>query len=95
MPESNQISIIWSEYIEYRLKLRKFNKILVEKILRFSEERYFDKDTNRFVAIGKDENRLLLIPYEKNEKAYIPITIHAISRQQINYRIKIGRFKYE
>jgi hypothetical protein len=35
-----------------------------------------------------------MIPHEIGEDSTItPITIHATTRQQINYRIKSGRFK--
>ena len=36
-----------------------------------------------------------LVVYEKTENAVTPITIHATTRQQINFRLKTGRFIYE
>jgi hypothetical protein len=68
----------------------------VEEILRFSTERYYDTVTDRFVVVGKDANVVVMIPHEKDDKNIItPITIHASSRQQINYRVKSGRFTNE
>ncbi|OGW03359.1 MAG: hypothetical protein A2889_08920 [Nitrospinae bacterium RIFCSPLOWO2_01_FULL_39_10] len=45
-------------------------------------------------TIGKHDDRLVMIPYEKHENKITPVTIHVTTRQQINFRFKIGRFKY-
>ena len=67
----------------------------IEKILRYSEERYFDVATNRLIVIGRHNDRIIMIPYERIEGKLTPITIHVITRKQINYRLKSGRFIYE
>lgn len=89
------IKIIWTDYLNYRAKLRGFDMQEMENIIRYSDERYFDNATYRMVVIGKHENQLVMIPYEvndNNENEIIPVTIHATSRQQVNYRLKSGRF---
>ena len=53
----------------------------IEKILRYTGERYFDTATNRFVAIGKHDDSLVMVPYEKSRTVLKPITIHAITRK--------------
>ncbi len=83
---------IWSDYIKHRAKLRGFNLTIIKEILRYSGERYFDTVTHRLVVVGKHEDRLVMIPYEKSIDSIRPITIHIISRQQINFRLKTGRF---
>ena len=90
MPEHYEI--IWSDYLHYRAKLRGFDLSEIERIIRFSSERYFDASTGRNVVIGKHYDRLVLIPYEFSDDRIIPITIHATTRQQINFRLKTGRF---
>jgi len=47
------------------------------------------------VAIGRHDNVLAMVPYEEEENLLMPITIHAIRRQQINFRLKNGRFIHE
>jgi len=89
-------SIIWTEYMMYRLKLRGYDLATVENILRYSSERYADTVTRREVAIGQHEKLLVMIPYEHESTMrtmLTPVTIHATSRQQINSRIKSGRLK--
>lgn len=54
------IKIIWTDYLNYRAKLRGFDMQEMENIIRYNE--------------------------------IIPVTIHATSRQQVNYRLKSGRF---
>ena len=67
----------------------------IEQTLRSSSERYVDTATSRLVAIGRHEKLLVMMPYELNGRTLMPVTIHATSRQQINSRIKSGRFKNE
>ena len=86
--------IIWTDYLIYRAKLRGYDLETIEKILRYSDERYFDVATNRIVAIGRHNGRIVMIPYERNEDTLTPITIHVITRKQVNYRLKSGRFVY-
>ena len=87
MPE-----IIWTSYLQYRATQRGFNLDLIENILRFSSERYYDVETGRVIVVGKHNKQLILIPYEQNKNVITPITIHAITRQQIRFRIKTGMF---
>jgi hypothetical protein len=84
MPE-----IIWTSYLRYCATLRGFDLNLIENILRFSSERYYDVETDRAIAVGKHGGQLVLIPYEQDENT---ITIHATTRQQIRFRLKTGRF---
>jgi hypothetical protein len=87
--------IIWSGYLKYRTELRGFELSKIENILRHSEERYFDSATRRLIAVGKHDDRLVIIPYEIHGNEIIPVTVHATTRQQINFRLKTGRFIYE
>jgi hypothetical protein len=34
--------VIWTDYLKYRAQLRGFDRGTIDRILRFSEERYFD-----------------------------------------------------
>ena len=90
-----EATIVWTEYMKYRLSLRGYDLMRVEQILRYSSERYVDTVTGRVVAIGRHEKLLVMIPYEQKGRSLKPVTIHATSRQQINSRIKSGRFKNE
>ena len=90
-----EATIVWSEYMKYRLSLRRYDLETVEQILRFSSERYVDTVTGRVIAIGRHEKLLVMIPYELKGHTLMPVTIHATSRHQINTRIKSGRFKNE
>jgi hypothetical protein len=84
--------IVWTDYLRYRAKLRSYDLGVAAQIIRFSPERYLDENTRRTVVTGKHNDTLVIIPYEKNGNAVIPVTIHAITRQQIKFRVQIGRF---
>ena len=92
MVEIEQTLIEWSEYLRYRAVARGFELAKIENIMRFSGERYLDTVTGRLIVAGKHDDRLVIIPYEKKGAVIIPITIHATTRQQINFRLKTGRF---
>ena len=90
-----EATIIWTEYMKYRLRLRGYDLPTVEQILRYASERYVDTATGRLVAIGRHVKLLVMIPYERKGGTLTPVTIHATNRQQINSRLKSGRFKNE
>lgn len=88
------MQIIWTDYFRYRVKLRGFNLKDLEEVLRYNTERYCDTATDRLVVIGRDEKTMIMIPYERdNSDVVTPITVHATSRQQVNYRVRSGRFQ--
>ncbi|MEA3544991.1 MAG: hypothetical protein U9R69_07205 [Thermodesulfobacteriota bacterium] len=90
------LEIIWTDYLKFKAKLRGFNLEHIEKIIRYSSERYFDTTTERLVVVGKHTTILVMIPHETTEDGTVtPITIHATTRQQVNYRVKSGRFQNE
>ncbi|MBW1699119.1 MAG: hypothetical protein JRH18_13935 [Deltaproteobacteria bacterium] len=80
--------------MKYRANLRGFDLAKIEDILRYSTEMYFDTITQRTVVVGRHDDRLVLIPYEKRGAEIIAITIHTTTRQQINFRLKAGRFRH-
>jgi len=85
--------ILWTDYLRYRAQLRGFEPAAVEQIVLFSDERYFDGETQRRVAVGRDGSQFVMIPYDQDGETFTPITIHATTRQQINLRLRTGRFK--
>ena len=87
MPE-----IIWTSYLSYRATRRGFDLVLIEDILRFSSERYYDAETDRAIAVGNHDEQLVLVPYEQSENTITSATIHATTQQQIRFRLKTGRF---
>jgi hypothetical protein len=89
------MEIRWTQYMIDRLKMRGFDIETVERIVRYSDERYFDVVTGRSVVVGRHRQLLVLIPYEREEQTLIPVTIHVTSRQQIAFRMESGRFCYE
>ena len=95
MKDLERFSVVWTKYMQYRAGFRRFELTKVEGIIRYSRERYFDTVTRRMIVVGKHDDRLVMIPYERKGNEIIPVTIHATTRQQINFRLKTGRFTYE
>ncbi len=91
MTESH-VEILWTDYMKYRARLRGFDLAKIEQIVRYSGERYVDTVTRRLVAVGRMDDLLVIIPCDTGQDSITPVTIHATTRQQINFRLKTGRF---
>ena len=89
------IEIVWTDYMKYRARLRKFDLAKIEQIVRHSSERYVDTATGRLITVGRMDDLLVMIPYDTEQGLITPVTIHATTRQQINFRLKTGRFTHE
>ncbi len=89
------MEVIWTDYMKYRGRLRDFDLARIEDIVKYSSERYYDVATNRLVVVGRHDEKLVLIPYERQGELAIPVTIHVTTRQQINFRLRTGRFRNE
>jgi hypothetical protein len=77
--------------MRYRAKLRGFDLEKLEQVVAHSSERYFDTETGRLVVIGRHGKDLVILPYEVSEDSITPVTVHMITRQQVNFRLKTGR----
>jgi hypothetical protein len=88
-------SIVWTEYLQYRATLRGFDLTKLEHIVRHSSERYFDTETGLTVMVGRHDRQLVMVPCEVSEDTITPVTVHAITRQQIRFRLRAGRLTHE
>lgn len=84
--------IVWTNYLQYKARLRGFDLLKLEHIVRHSGERYFDTDSGRAVVIGRHDHQLVMIPYDVEDDTITPVTVHATTRQQIRFRLQTGRF---
>ena len=89
------MEVVWTKYMKYRARLRSFDLDNIKHIVRYPTERYYDIATQRLVAVGRHNEILVLVPYEREGNKITPITVHATTRQQINFRLKTGRFRNE
>jgi hypothetical protein len=87
--------ILWTEYLRYRAALRRFDLEKLAEIIRHSSERYLDTETGRSIVVGRHDRHLVMVSFEVNENEIVPVTVHAITRQQIRFRLRTGRFTYE
>lgn len=56
--------IVWTDYFEYRIRLRGFDRLVLEGVIQHSSERYFDTETQRYVVVGRHYDDLVMIAYE-------------------------------
>ena len=91
----SQSEIIWTDYMRYRAGLRGFKFEKIEPIVRYSNEWYTDTETGRSVVIGRMDDILVMIPCDIEPGIITPVTIHVTTRQQVNFRLRTGRFTHE
>jgi hypothetical protein len=89
------MDVIITDYLRYRAQVRGFDLEKLEELLRYSSERYIDTVTGRKVVVRRQDDVLVIIPYEMENDSIVPITIHTTTRQQVKFRVKVGRFTYE
>ena len=93
--KKRKVQIVWTEYMKFRAKHRGYQLQKIEEIVRYSAERYFDTATHRQQVVGKHDERLVVIAMDREGDKLTPVTIHAITRQQIRFRLRSGRFIHE
>lgn len=91
------MKIIYTQHLEFRLKLREIPARLPKEIFQKSEERYFDLITSRKVAVGtiafKGRFREMAVVYEEMDKQINLITIHPLKNYQKESRINSWRWQ--
>jgi len=81
--------------MRYRATLRRFDLARIEEVVRYCNERYVDSATGRLIAVGRHVDELIMVPYEIEQDMIRPVTAHAVTRAQIDARVKSGRFTHE
>ncbi len=89
------MDVVWTEYMKYRARLRGFDLAKIEHIVLYSTERYYDTATHRLVVVGRHDQALVLVPYDRHGEEVSPVTVHVTTRQQVNFRLRTGRFTNE
>ncbi|MGY6274541.1 hypothetical protein [Methylomonas sp. MgM2] len=56
-----QKTFIVTEYLAYRAELRKFDLPIIEHLVRYGQERYFDTETGRRIVIGEHNQHLVMV----------------------------------
>jgi len=91
------MQIKYSEHLENRLSLRKIEYELPKRIFELSNERYFDEETEHFIAIMEtklyNKNREVMVAYEIKEDIGTLLTIHPLKENQKDNRVKSGRWR--
>jgi hypothetical protein len=90
--------IKYSNHLRERARIRSIPYDLAKDILIFSTERYYDRATRYFIAVGqakyKGKLREFSVTYREDRRSKIVevITIHPLKPGQKENRIKAGRW---
>lgn len=89
------MKIVLRPHLKIRLEQRKIPQNYPIEVVRSPEYKYFDTETNHFIAIKKLEYNGKLRPivsYDLKGGIIQVITIHPVSEQEIDNKVKRGRW---
>jgi hypothetical protein len=90
------LNLIYSAHLRNRLRLRNIPDDLPREIVETATERFFDKETNYYIAIKPihvyDRLREVMVACEIERDSIRLITIHPVKQGQKANRIKSGRW---
>lgn len=89
-------TIRYTEYLRDRMEFRHVPQQVVEEILLTATECYFDIETSRFMAVQRVRYRgsykRLVVAYEKKGEEMTAVTVHTVTKRQIQARIRRQRW---
>ena len=90
------VEVIYTEHLQFRLKLRKIPNDFPQKIFQEPEQQFYDTIEDTFIAIKKlyynGKPRNMMIAYEKKKIIIQIITIHPITDEKIINRVINNRW---
>jgi len=93
------VEIQYSPHLQFKLAVRRIPIELPERIYRESKQRYYNHHSVRRVAVMETlyqrHRTLMMIAYDQFADHVEIITIHPITRAQIQDRLRDGRWSYE
>jgi hypothetical protein len=91
------MKVKYSQHIEHRLRLRGIDSNLPQTIYEQAEERYFDEETQYYIAVMKHQlygkMRDIMVAYSIEGGLITLITIHALKEGQKQNRVRSGRWR--
>lgn len=91
------IEIQYSAHLKFRLKYRHIPADLPKKIYETTQEKYFDNDTSKYLAIKRvkypSKIREMAVVFEIIQSGVKLTTIHPLKKHQKEHRIQAGRWR--
>ncbi len=89
------MEVKYSRHLQFRMGMRKIPAGMPEQIYRESKQRYYNHHTFRHIAVMQvhylRRRTLMMIAYDQFAEYAEILTIHPITRKQIQNRIREGR----
>lgn len=93
------MEIRYSSHLQFKLRVRAIAETLPERIYRESQQRYQNHHTLRHIAVMEAyyqrKRTLMMIAYDQFAGYVEIVTIHPITKDQIQDRLRDGRWTYE
>ncbi len=93
------MEITYSNHLQFKIRVRRIPEDIPERICRESTQRYYNHHTLRHIAVMQvhyqRRRTLMMIAFDQHPDHIEIITIHPITRQQIQDRSNSGRWTRE
>lgn len=93
------MEIRYSDHLRFKLRVRDIPGQVPERIYRESRQRYDNHHTLRHIAVMQvhyhRHRTLMMIAYDRRADHVEIVTIHPITKDQIQERLRTGRWTYE
>lgn len=90
------MEVRYSKHLEIRIKIRGIPHELPRIVFNKSSKHFYDNETDLNIAVlrtdflGKIKN--VMVAYRKNHNHVLLITVHPLKRNQLENRLKTGRW---
>lgn len=93
------MEIRYSDHLRFKLRVREIPERIPEWIYRESRQRYYNHHSLRRIAVMEvryfQRRTLMMIAYDHLPDHVEIVTIHPITQDQIQDRLRTGRWTYE
>lgn len=88
-----------SEHLKLRIRVRKINKLLPQKIIKESNDIFYDNETGHWIAVREEKYagkiRPMVAVFDKINSDIEIITVYPSDDREISTRVEKGRWIYE
>ena len=93
------MKVTYSKHLRFKMQQRDISELVPERIYRESTQRFYNHHSLRQIAVlevlYRQRRVLMMIAYDQMPDEAEIITIHPITREQIQDRLRSGRWTHE
>lgn len=93
------MEVKYSDHLRFKMQVREIPEQMPERIYRESKQRYYNHHSLRRIAVmevhHKQRRTWMMIAYDQTSDYAEIITLHPVTKDQIQERLRTGRWTHE